>query len=60
MREAATSPLKKIGYPDQVAEAIHWLVSSAAMMTGSIVEFDFGMHLNAAWWSWEGVTHKKW
>lgn len=42
-----TSPLKRIGHPDEVAETIYWLISSAAMMTGSIVELDFGMHLNA-------------
>jgi NAD(P)-dependent dehydrogenase (short-subunit alcohol dehydrogenase family) len=41
------SPLKRIGHPDEVAEAIHWLITSASMMTGAIVELDFGMHLNA-------------
>ena len=46
-RQIATSPLKRIGHPDEVAETIHWLISSAAMMTGAIVELDFGMHLNA-------------
>jgi NAD(P)-dependent dehydrogenase (short-subunit alcohol dehydrogenase family) len=41
------SPLKRIGHPDEVAEAIHWLATGASMMTGAIVELDFGMHLNA-------------
>lgn len=45
--QIAVSPLKRIGHPDEVAETIHWLVSSASMMTGAIVELDFGMHLNA-------------
>jgi len=46
-RQIAVSPLKRIGKPDEVAETIHWLVTSAAMMTGSLVDLDFGMHLNA-------------
>ena len=46
-RQIAVSPLHRIGHPDEVAEAIHWLIASAAMMTGAIVELDFGMHLNA-------------
>ena len=40
------SPLHKIGKPQDVAETIHWLVTSAAMMTGSCLELDFGLHLN--------------
>jgi 3-oxoacyl-[acyl-carrier protein] reductase len=46
-RQIAVSPLKRIGHPDEVAETIHWLIASAAMMTGAIVELDFGMHLNS-------------
>ncbi len=46
-RQIAVSPLKRIGHPDEVAETIHWLITSASMMTGAIVELDFGMHLNA-------------
>ena len=46
-RQIAVSPLQRIGHPDEVAETIHWLVASAAMMTGAIVELDFGMHLNS-------------
>ena len=41
------SPLKRIGHPDEVAETIWWLTTGASMMTGAIVELDFGMHLNA-------------
>lgn len=40
------SPLHKIGKPQDVAETIHWLVTSAAMITGSCLELDFGLHLN--------------
>lgn len=45
--QIAVSPLKRLGHPDEVAEAIHWLCTGATMMTGAIVELDFGMHLNA-------------
>ena len=38
---------KRIGKPDEVAETIHWLTTSASMMTGALVDLDFGMHLNA-------------
>jgi len=41
------SPLHRIGHPDEVAETIYWLTTGASMMTGAIVELDFGMHLNA-------------
>ena len=41
------TPLHRIGHPDEVAETIHWLTASASMMTGAIVELDFGLHLNA-------------
>ena len=46
-RQIAVSPLRRIGHPDEVAETIYWLITSASMMTGAIVELDFGMHLNA-------------
>jgi NAD(P)-dependent dehydrogenase (short-subunit alcohol dehydrogenase family) len=46
-RLIATSPLRRIGQPDEVAETIHWLITSASMMTGAILELDFGVHLNA-------------
>lgn len=43
----ANAPLKRVGKPEEVAETIHWLINSAAMMTGAILELDFGIHLNA-------------
>lgn len=45
--QIAVSPLKRIGHPDEVAETIYWLCTGATMMTGALVELDFGMHLNA-------------
>ncbi|MGE0315289.1 MAG: SDR family NAD(P)-dependent oxidoreductase [Lautropia sp.] len=45
--QKAVSPLRRLGHPDEVAESIHWLATGASMMTGSIVELDFGMALNA-------------
>ncbi len=45
--QIAVSPLHRIGHPDEVAETIWWLTTGASMMTGAIVELDFGMHLNA-------------
>lgn len=46
-RQISVSPLKQIGKPDEVAESIYWLITSASMMTGTLVDLDFGMHLNA-------------
>ena len=46
-RLIATSPLRRIGQPDEIAATIYWLVTSASMMTGAILELDFGLHLNA-------------
>lgn len=45
--QKAVSPLKRLGHPDEVAESIHWLATAASMMTGALVELDYGMHLNA-------------
>ncbi|MFN0182369.1 MAG: SDR family oxidoreductase [Aquabacterium sp.] len=45
--QKAVSPLQRLGHPDEVAEAIYWLATSASMMTGSMVELGFGMQLNA-------------
>ncbi len=45
--QKAVSPLQRLGHPDEVAEAIHWLATGATMMTGALMELDFGMHLNA-------------
>jgi NAD(P)-dependent dehydrogenase (short-subunit alcohol dehydrogenase family) len=46
-RQIANSPLRRIGKPEEVAETIFWLITSATMMTGAILELDFGIHLNA-------------
>lgn len=43
----ATAPLRRIGTPDEVAETIWWLITGASMMTGEILELDYGIHLNA-------------
>jgi 3-oxoacyl-[acyl-carrier protein] reductase len=43
----ATAPLRRIGTPDEVADAIWWLASGASMLTGAILELDNGIHLNA-------------
>ena len=43
----ATAPLRRIGTPDEVADTIWWLTSGASMMTGAILELDYGIHLNA-------------
>ncbi|MBK8763700.1 MAG: SDR family oxidoreductase [Burkholderiaceae bacterium] len=45
--QVKVSPLKRLGHPDEVAEAIYWLSTGASMMTGSIVELDYGMHLTS-------------
>ncbi|MDX2204941.1 MAG: SDR family oxidoreductase [Hyphomicrobiaceae bacterium] len=45
--QIARSPLRQIGKPPQVAEAIFWLVAHAPMMTGECVRLDFGLHLNS-------------
>lgn len=44
--QIARSPLKRIGKPQEVAETIFWLITSASMMTGTCLELDFGLHLN--------------
>jgi NAD(P)-dependent dehydrogenase (short-subunit alcohol dehydrogenase family) len=33
-RLIATSPLRRIAQPDEIAETVHWLITSASMMTG--------------------------
>ncbi len=43
----ASAPLRRIGTPDEVADTIWWLTSGASMMTGAILELDYGIHLNA-------------
>ena len=46
-RQIDISPLKRLGKPDEVAETIWWLVTSAGMMTGQLLDLDFGIHLTS-------------
>lgn len=46
-RQKSISPLQRLGKPDEVAEAIWWLVAGDTMMTGSILDLDFGVHLTS-------------
>ncbi len=45
--QQAVSPLRRLGHPYELTEVIHWLATAASMMTGALVELDFGVHLNA-------------
>lgn len=40
-----TTPLQTMASPEDVAEAIVWLVEGARMMTGETIKFDGGQHL---------------
>ena len=40
------APLRKVGTPQEVAADIYWLTAGAAMITGSILSLDCGLHLN--------------
>jgi 3-oxoacyl-[acyl-carrier protein] reductase len=40
-----TTPLEKIATPEDVANAIIWIVKDASMMTGETIKFDGGQHL---------------
>jgi 3-oxoacyl-[acyl-carrier protein] reductase len=40
------SPLRKVGTPAEVAADIYWLTAGAAMITGSVLSLDCGLHLN--------------
>jgi 3-oxoacyl-[acyl-carrier protein] reductase len=43
----ARTPLGRACTPEDVAEAIVWLVDGARTMTGELVQLDAGMHLGA-------------
>ena len=43
----ATSPLQRASTPEDVAEAIVWLVTGARTMTGELLHLDGGTHLGA-------------
>ena len=42
------APLARASTPEDVAEAVAWLVGGAATVTGEIIQLDSGMHLGAA------------
>jgi NAD(P)-dependent dehydrogenase (short-subunit alcohol dehydrogenase family) len=46
-RQIEISPLKRLGKPEEVAETIWWLVASAGMMTGQLLDLDYGVHLTS-------------
>ena len=41
----ARTPLARIGTPDDIAEAVHWLIASACFTTGEVVRVDGGRML---------------
>ena len=42
-----TAPLCRVSTPEDVAEAVVWLVDGARSVTGEIVQLDSGVHLGA-------------
>ncbi|MDB5512758.1 MAG: Short-chain dehydrogenase/reductase [Enterovirga sp.] len=46
-RQIAGAPLRKIGYPEDVADTVFWLCTGAGLMTGEILTLDCGLHLEA-------------
>jgi 3-oxoacyl-[acyl-carrier protein] reductase len=44
-RSEAISPLGRVSTPEDVAEAIAWLVDGAATVTGELIQLDSGLHL---------------
>ena len=47
-RAEAGSPLGRASTPQDVAEAIAWLVAGASTVTGELIQLDAGLHLGAA------------
>lgn len=43
-----TAPLRKVATPDDVAEAIVWLIEGARHITGEVIMVDGGAHLSGA------------
>ncbi len=50
----STTPLEVMATPEDVADAIVWLVEDARMMTGETIKFDGGQHLGG-----KGGLHRK-
>ena len=44
--QIARSPLQKVGKAAEVAADVYWLAAGAAMITGSVLQLDCGLHLN--------------
>ena len=42
----ADTPLHRSGSPEEIAEAVRWLIQSASYCTGQIIRVDGGRHLN--------------
>ncbi len=47
-RAEAVSPLHRASTPEDVAEAIIWLVDGARTVTGELIQLDAGLHLGSA------------
>jgi 3-oxoacyl-[acyl-carrier protein] reductase len=47
-RAEAASPLGRVSTPEDVADAIVWLVAGAPTVTGELIQLDGGLHLGSA------------
>lgn len=47
-KQAATTPLKRIGQPDDIAAAVESCATTLLFATGSVIRIDGGRHLGAA------------
>ncbi|KQW87869.1 hypothetical protein ASC94_25580 [Massilia sp. Root418] len=47
-KQAATTPLKRIGQPDDIAAAVEACATTLLFATGSVIRIDGGRHLGAA------------
>jgi 3-oxoacyl-[acyl-carrier protein] reductase len=48
VRAEAASPLGRVSTPEDVADAIVWLVTGAPTVTGELLQLDGGLHLGSA------------
>jgi 3-oxoacyl-[acyl-carrier protein] reductase len=48
MHQERTTPLRKAGTPDDMAQAAVWLIEGADLITGEVLIVDAGAHLGAA------------
>jgi pteridine reductase len=46
MAMLANTPLDRAGSPEEIAEAVRWLIQDASYCTGQIIRIDGGRHLN--------------